>query len=120
MYSLINKSVTWFQSHFGLDHLAREDLSVHPVLLYAIGLNRGHAFANGNDLGLYWLIQGVCQDSAASCCQQAQIDCLQPTQRYYHIPSDWLMAKKNLLTVFDDLCASSTGSAGLVQLIIVT
>ena len=58
----INKPITWFQARFDLDHLVREDTNANPVLLDAQGLNRGHAFINGNDLGLYWLIQGICQD----------------------------------------------------------
>ncbi len=116
----INKSVTWFQTHFDLDHLAREDLNANPVLLDVLGLNRGHAFINGNDLGLYWLIEGSCQDPPPRCCIQAQTNCDQPTQRYYHIPSDWLMTKNNVLTVFEDSGAPSPGSVGLVQRIIVT
>ena len=115
----INKPITWFQARFDLDHLVREDTNANPVLLDAQGLNRGHAFVNGNDLGLYWLIQGVCSDSTPCCCQQAQINCLEPTQRYYHIPSDWLMAKNNLLTIFDDSGAPSPGSVSLVQRIII-
>ncbi len=99
----INKSVTWFQTHFNLDHLAREDLNANPVLLDALGLNRGHAFINGNDLGLYWLIYGSCQGLPPCCYQPSQIHCWQPSQPYYHIPCDWLMTKNNLLTVFDDL-----------------
>jgi hypothetical protein len=109
----------WFQTHFNLDHLAREDLNANPILLDALGLNGGHAFINGNDLGLYWLIYGSCQGSPPCCCQPIQINCGQPSQRYYHIPSDWLMAKNNLLTVFEDLGASSPGTVGLVQRIIV-
>ncbi len=116
----INKSVTWFQTHFNLDHLAREDLNANPILLDALGLNRGHAFINGNDLGLYWLINGSCQGSPPCCCQPSQINCGQPSQCYYHIPSDWLMTKNNLLTVFEDLGASSPGTVSLVQRIIVT
>jgi hypothetical protein len=115
----INKSVTWFQTHFDLDHLARQDLNANPVLLDAVGLNRGHAFVNGNDLGLYWLIQGNCQLEAPCCCLQSEIRCGQPSQRYYHIPSDWLMPKNNLLTVFEDLGASSPGSVSIVQRIII-
>ncbi|CAF3494799.1 unnamed protein product [Adineta steineri] len=115
----INKQITWFQARFNLDHLVREDLNANPVLLDARGLNRGHAFINGNDLGLYWLIQGICQDKAPCCCQQAQINCLEPTQRYYHIPSDWLMPENNLITIFDDLGAPSPGSVGLVQRVII-
>jgi beta-galactosidase len=114
----INKPITWFQARFDLDHLVREDTNANPVLLDAQGLNRGHAFINGNDLGLYWLIQGMCRENVPCCCQQAQINCLKPTQRYYHIPSDWLMSKNNLITVFDDLGASSPGSVGFVQRVV--
>jgi hypothetical protein len=106
---VINKTITWFQARFHLDHLVREDINANPVLLDAQGLNRGHAFVNGNDLGLYWLIQGVCKATTPCCCQQEQINCNQRTQRYYHIPSDWLMPKNNLLTIFDDSCAPSPG-----------
>jgi hypothetical protein len=114
----INKPITWFQARFDLNNLVREDTNANPVLLDAQGLNRGHAFVNGNDLGLYWLIQGICQTTTPCCCQQAQVNCLKPTQRYYHIPSDWLMPKNNLLTIFDDLGALSPGSVGLVQRVV--
>jgi hypothetical protein len=89
----INQPITWFQARFDLDHLIKEDTNANPVLLDAQGLNRGHAFINGNDLGLYWLIRGLCQDQPC-CCQQSQINCLEPSQRYYHIPSDWLCCLK--------------------------
>jgi hypothetical protein len=115
----IDKPITWFQARFDLDHLVKEDINANPVLLDAQGLGRGHAFINGNDLGLYWLIQGICGDKAPCCCQQAQINCDEPTQRYYHIPSDWLMPKNNLITIFDDLGAPSPGSVGLVQRVII-
>jgi len=115
----INKPITWFQAQFDLDHLVREDLNANPISLDAQGLQRGHAFINGNDIGLYWLIQGICQSKTPCCCTQAQNDCLKPSQRYYHIPSDWLMAKNNLLTVFDDLGASLPGSVGLVQRVVI-
>ncbi|CAF1034774.1 unnamed protein product [Rotaria sordida] len=114
----IDKPITWFQARFDLDHLIREDTNVNPILLDAQGLNRGHAFINGNDLGLYWLIQGFCENNPPCCCQHAQINCLKPTQRYYHIPSDWLMSKNNLITVFDDLGAPSPGSVGFVQRVV--
>jgi hypothetical protein len=114
----IDKSITWFQARFDLDHLVKEDINANPILLDAQGLNRGHAFINGNDLGLYWLIEGVCHDTPC-CCQQAQINCMEPTQRYYHIPSDWLMPKNNLITIFDDLGAHSPGSVGLVQRVVI-
>jgi hypothetical protein len=45
---------------------------------------------------------------------------IKPTQRYYHIPSDWIKPTNNLITVFDDLGALSPGSVGLVQRVIKT
>jgi hypothetical protein len=111
----INKSVTWFQTRFDLDHLARQDLNANPVLVNALGLNRGHVFVNGNDLGLYWLIQTRCEDSELYHSSQGENGCERPSQQYYHIPPDWLMPKNNLLTVFDDLGATSPGSVGIVQ-----
>ncbi|CAF4282903.1 unnamed protein product, partial [Rotaria sordida] len=115
----INKPIPWFQARFNLDHIIREDLNTNPILLDAQRLNHGHAFINGNDLSFYWLLQGVCHDSTPCCCPQAQINCLQPTQRYYHIPSDWLMPKNNLLTIFDDLGAPSLSSVGIAQRVVI-
>jgi hypothetical protein len=114
----INQPITWFQARFDLDNLIKEDINANPILLDAQGLNRGHAFINGNDIGLYWLIQGICT-AKLCCCQHGQINCLQPTQRYYHIPSDWLMHKNNLVTIFDDLGAPSPGSVAFVQRVII-
>jgi hypothetical protein len=113
----INRPITWFQTRFDLDHLIREDLNANPVLFHAQGLNRGHVFVNGNDLGLYWMIEGICEE-LPSRCHQSQVNCLEPIQRYYHIPSDWLMPRNNLLTVFEDLGAPSPGSVELVQRIV--
>ena len=114
----IGQAITWFQTRFDLDHLIKEDTNANPILLDAQGLNRGHAFINGNDLGLYWLIQGICREGSLGGCQQTQVNCLEPTQRYYHIPSDWLMSKNNLLTIFDDLGAPSPGSVRIVQRVV--
>ncbi len=119
MYGLMDKAITWFQTRFDLDHLIRDDTNANPVLLDAQGLNRGHAFINANDLGLYWLIQGICQDAIPCCCQDAQINCLKPTQRYYHILSDWLMPKNNLITIFDGLGAPSPKSVNIVQRVVI-
>jgi hypothetical protein len=64
------------------------------------------------------MIQGICGKRQLNC-HGTEIDCLQPTQRYYHIPSDWLMSKNNLLTIFDELGATSPGSVSVVQRIVV-
>ena len=114
----INKPITWFQAYFDLNHLIKEDTNANPILLDAQGLNRGHAYINGNDIGLYWLIQGVCTAPQPCCCLQSQVNCMEPSQRYYHIPSDWLMSKNNLITIFDDLGAPSPESVRLMQRVV--
>ena len=115
----IDKPITWFQARFDLDHLVQQDTNANPVLVDAQGLTRGHIFINGNDIGLYWSIQSFCNEQTFCCCQQAHINCFKPIQRYYHIPSDWLKPKNNLITIFDDLGAHSPGSVGLIQRVVV-
>ncbi|CAF1660110.1 unnamed protein product, partial [Adineta ricciae] len=114
----INKPITWFQARFDLNNLSRQDMNANPILLDAQGLNRGHVYINGNDIGLYWLIQGICENNQPCCCQHAQTNCLKPTQRFYHIPPDWLKRENNLITIFEDSGAPSPGSVGLVQRIV--
>ncbi|CAF3041156.1 unnamed protein product, partial [Rotaria sp. Silwood2] len=94
------------------------DTNANPILLDAQGLKRGHAFINGNDLRLYWLIQSICQNNSPCCHQHAETNFLKPTQRYYHIPSNWLKSKNNLITIFDAFGAPSSVSVGLVQRIL--
>ncbi|CAF1271305.1 unnamed protein product [Adineta ricciae] len=114
----INKPITWFQARFDLNNLSQQDMNANPILLDAQGLNRGHVYINGNDIGLYWLIQGICENNQPCCCQHAQTNCLKPTQRFYHIPPDWLKRENNLITIFEDSGAPSPGSVGLVQRIV--
>lgn len=114
----IDKPITWFQARFDLDHLAQQDTNANPVLLDAQGLTRGHAFINGNDIGLFWSVESICNGRVPGACQQAFVNCYEPTQRYYHIPSDWLKPKDNLITIFDDSGAHSPGSVSLVQRVV--
>ncbi len=69
---------------------------------------------------LYWLLEGVCHRDAPCCCQQSEMNCLEPRQRYYHIPSDWSMPKNNLITIFDDLGTPSPGFVDFVQHAVMT
>lgn len=59
-------------------------------------------------MGRYWLkiIQGDCKPcyynetfQRSSC----NIGCGEPSQRYYHIPNDWLYSKNNLLVIFEEI-----------------
>ncbi|CAF1338829.1 unnamed protein product [Adineta ricciae] len=59
--NFIKKALTWFQARFDLDYLMQQDTNINPILLAAQSLNREHAFINGNDIGIYWLIEAVCR-----------------------------------------------------------
>ncbi|CAF1216964.1 unnamed protein product [Adineta ricciae] len=61
----INSDVTAYnleyKARFDLDYLMQQDTNINPILLAAQSLNREHAFINGNDIGIYWLIEAVCR-----------------------------------------------------------
>jgi hypothetical protein len=73
-----------------------------PVGLDMTGMGKGLAWVNGRCIGRYWnLVAQVDKDnwlipftdpSIAGC----------PTQRYYHVPLDWL-EDRNILVVFEEL-----------------
>lgn len=103
--------MAWLKTSFRLPEPAKpkpdteqiEDVS--SILLDCIGLTRGRAFMNGNDLGRYWLINENGSDVYV--------------QRYYHVPTDWLHfdnETENLLVVFDEL----GGSIASVRLVVST
>jgi len=82
--------LTWYQTTFPTSPL-HNDPSV--LLLDLSGMNRGYIYVNGHNLGQYWLLEGGNSGS--------------PTQRYYHLPSDWLAptGSSNLLTLCEELLA---------------
>jgi len=74
--------VTWYQTRFSKPIVPKNS----SLLLSGIGLNRGHYYLNGNDLGRYWLI--LRNDGSNT-----------PTQTYYYIPQDYLLDNNNVLTI---------------------
>ncbi len=73
-----------------------------PLALDLTGMNKGLAWLNGRCIGRYWLTPG----SAAS--QPWLIEAIEdtaigaPTQRYYHLPLEWLR-DTNTLVLFEEL-----------------
>lgn len=81
------RPASWSIAHFNLT-------TPLDLLLDARGLGRGHFYVNGNDAGRFWNItRGYSLDV--------------PTQRYYHIPRDWLQSGENRLVIFDALGGNS-------------
>lgn len=94
---------TWSQAVFPTPQdLPTNADSGQGLLLDANGLGRGHFFINGIDAGRFWNIK--------------RGDTTTPTQRFYHIPLDWLRApgNDNTLLVFDALGSSNISAVRLL------
>jgi len=75
--------LTWYQTNISKPSLTAGS----ALLLSGIGLNRGHFFLNGYDLGHYWMI--LRNDGSNV-----------PTQTYYSIPQDlFIEGDQNLFTI---------------------
>ncbi|MDQ3815156.1 MAG: beta-galactosidase [Armatimonadota bacterium] len=73
-----------------------------PLVVDLRGMNKGLAWLNGRCLGRYWLVPAA--DEAPSLWQKAIVHegSGQPTQRYYHLPLEWL-EERNVLVLFEEL-----------------
>ena len=81
--------LTWYYAQFPEVELPS---GLYAVLLDMRGMNRGHAFVNGHDIGRYWLLEGG---------QSGY-----PTQWLYHVPQDWLVqGGPNTLTLLEEVGA---------------
>lgn len=62
-------------------------------------MDKGIAWVNGHCIGRYWLIEGTLPvDELVSGVVQGLPPC-GPTQRYYHLPEDWLRARNELVLI---------------------
>jgi hypothetical protein len=90
----------WYRTEFTLSEEEMADLA--PWAFDAEGLNKGFLWVNGHCLGRYWLIIG--RDEVTDHLKNPLIQVGPagvPTQRYYHIPREWL-ARDNDLVVFEE------------------
>jgi hypothetical protein len=71
-------------------------------------MNKGMAWVNGHCLGRYWLAAGTGANAEfISGSPIRDVDAGQSTQRYYHLPADWL-SEHNELIVFEELGGDPT------------
>ena len=73
-----------------------------PFALDLTGMNKGLAWLNGHCIGRYWLTPAVepSEDFSDTCLTYEAEG--QPTQRYYHLPHEWV-ADHNILVLFEEL-----------------
>lgn len=90
------RPLTWYRTTFNRPKTAA------PLALDLAGMNKGLAWLNGRCIGRYWLTPGVSlpKDWQPECLVTVSVG--EPTQRYYHLPHDWL-AQRNVLVLFEEV-----------------
>jgi len=118
----VNQALTWFRGTVDMPEVAllkAANPGYHPYAIDMTGMNKGMVFVNGRMLGRYWLI--AARDTCTPSCSYAQpfhdaeckTGCGEPSQRYYHVPADWLKPKDNLVVFFEEI----GGNPSQVQLV---
>eukprot|EP01124_Arcella_intermedia_P029327 TRINITY_DN6168_c0_g1_i6.p1 TRINITY_DN6168_c0_g1~~TRINITY_DN6168_c0_g1_i6.p1 ORF type:complete len:716 (-),score=82.12 TRINITY_DN6168_c0_g1_i6:60-2207(-) len=120
--SAAGRPLTWWKADFatpaGSDTLAFDFAN----------LGKGFAYVNGNALGRYWNITAVgncvscsevldhCDYRGAYVPGKCVCDCGVPSQRYYHVPRDWLAPPGNMntLVIIEELGVSSFARVDIV------
>nr|GMC50041.1 beta-galactosidase 15-like [Ipomoea batatas] len=102
----VNSSMTWYKTTF------KAPGGKDGVVVDLLGLGKGFAWVNGNNLGRYWpsfLAEDGC--STDPCDYRGSYDnnkcvsnCGKPTQRWYHVPRSFLNdGDKNELILFEEI-----------------
>lgn len=90
------RPLRWYRATF-----ARPDGN-DPVAVDLQGMNKGLAYLNGQCIGRYWLIIGAGHSQMHFLRQAIGEDRVgQPSQRYYHLPAEWLK-DRNTLVLFEE------------------
>ncbi|OAY42814.1 beta-galactosidase 15 [Manihot esculenta] len=100
-----NRPFVWYKTSF------KGPMGSDPVVVDLLGLGKGVAWINGRSIGRYWpkylaSEQGcdvICDYRAAYKPEKCNTGCGKPSQRFYHVPRDWLKADDNQLVLFEEL-----------------
>ncbi|KAL0795997.1 hypothetical protein Bca101_067374 [Brassica carinata] len=101
-----NRTMTWYKTTF------KAPLGSEPVVVDLLGLGKGTAWINGNNIGRYWPAFLSTEDGCSTECnyrgayypEKCQTNCGKPTQRWYHVPRSFLNPKgDNTLVLFEEI-----------------
>nr|VDC99537.1 unnamed protein product [Brassica rapa] len=101
-----NRTMTWYKATF------KSPLGNDPVVVDLMGLGKGTAWVNGNNIGRYWPAfissengcDAKCNYRGAYHAEKCLTNCGEPTQRWYHVPRSFLNAKgDNTLVLFEEM-----------------
>ncbi|KAL0724683.1 hypothetical protein Bca4012_039282 [Brassica carinata] len=83
-----------------------------PVVVDLLGLGKGTAWINGNNIGRYWPAFISSENGCAATCnyrgayhaEKCLTNCGEPTQRWYHVPRSFLNGEgDNTLVLFEEM-----------------
>ncbi|KAL0806057.1 hypothetical protein Bca101_098549 [Brassica carinata] len=101
-----NRTMTWYKTTF------KSPLGNDPVVVDLMGLGKGTAWVNGNNIGRYWPAfissengcDAKCNYRGAYHAEKCLTNCGEPTQRWYHVPRSFLNAEgDNTLVLFEEM-----------------
>uniref|UniRef100_M4CGN7 beta-galactosidase n=1 Tax=Brassica campestris TaxID=3711 RepID=M4CGN7_BRACM len=96
----------------GLAATFKAPLGNDPVVVDLLGLGKGTAWVNGNNIGRYWPAFISSENGCAAKCnyrgpyhaEKCLTNCGEPTQRWYHVPRSFLNAEgDNTLVLFEEM-----------------
>ena len=92
-----NRPLRWWSAMF--DRPDGND----PLVVDLSGMQKGLAWLNGHCLGRYWLVPAFPQNTWLKKAPVAFEGLGEPTQRYYHIPFEWVKGSENRLVLFEEI-----------------
>jgi hypothetical protein len=95
----VGKPLQWYRVNFDRPTGAEADA---PLAVDLTGMNKGMVYLNGHCLERYWLIPTSVEPAAWMLEKCTTLPLGLPTQRYYHLPAQWLQPR-NTLTLFEEL-----------------
>ena len=113
----LTRPLTWWK--FTFENPKADLLTAWALDLSTMG--KGMAFVNGEAVGRYWNI--IAQGSCNACDfhgtynqNKCLTGCDDYTQRYYHVPVEWLGQGPITVILFEEIGASDPGNVSLVQM----
>jgi hypothetical protein len=92
----IDQPLRWWKATF--DRPAGDE----PLALDLGAMTKGIAWINGKCIGRYWLVAGTGETDPWLMPPVVNDRTGKPTQRYYHVPAEWLKPTDNLLVLFEE------------------
>jgi len=105
-----NQPMTWYKFYVDVDLTSEAPLSLDLQTM-----NKGFVWINGIPLARYWLL--TAEDNCETCDNytgtyspdQCRAGCGGPSQRYYHVPKDYLQPNQNMFVVLEELGGDANG-----------